>query len=100
MKYWSNFARNGWEFGYFETLNFDGSMLNLNWILGSAISRNPNSEGLVEWPSYGLNEEYLKLNLEQRKSEKLRNTYVDFWLKALPEKMKTIIEEEKTYPEL
>lgn len=24
MKYWSNFARNGWEFGYFETLNFDG----------------------------------------------------------------------------
>ncbi|KAM3828779.1 fatty acyl-CoA hydrolase precursor, medium chain-like [Vipera latastei] len=72
MKYWSNFARNG----------------------------NPNGEGLVEWPSYGLNEEYLKLNLEQRKSEKLRNTFVDFWLKALPEKMKTIIEEEKTYPEL
>ncbi|XP_058010808.1 fatty acyl-CoA hydrolase precursor, medium chain-like isoform X1 [Ahaetulla prasina] len=72
MKYWSNFARNG----------------------------NPNGEGLVEWPSYGLHEEYLELNLEQRKSEKLRNSYVDFWLKVLPEKMKMIIEEEKTHPEL
>uniref|UniRef100_A0A8C6VH43 Carboxylic ester hydrolase n=1 Tax=Naja naja TaxID=35670 RepID=A0A8C6VH43_NAJNA len=72
MKYWSNFARNG----------------------------NPNGEGLVEWPQYGLHEEYLELNLEQRKSEKLRNSYVDFWLKTLPEKMKTIIEEEKTHPEL
>ncbi|XP_013908703.1 PREDICTED: fatty acyl-CoA hydrolase precursor, medium chain-like [Thamnophis sirtalis] len=72
MKYWSNFARNG----------------------------DPNGEGLVEWPSYGLQEEYLELNLEQRKSEKLRNSYVDFWLKALPEKLKTIMEEEKTHPEL
>uniref|UniRef100_A0A670YMM5 Carboxylic ester hydrolase n=1 Tax=Pseudonaja textilis TaxID=8673 RepID=A0A670YMM5_PSETE len=72
MKYWSNFARNG----------------------------NPNGEGLVEWPQYGLHEEYLELNLEQRKSEKLRNSYVDFWLKTLPEKIKTIIEEEKTHPEL
>ncbi|XP_070808807.1 fatty acyl-CoA hydrolase precursor, medium chain-like isoform X1 [Pituophis catenifer annectens] len=72
MKYWSNFAHNG----------------------------NPNGEGLVEWPSYGLHEEYLELDLEQRKSKKLRNSHVDFWLKALPEKMKAIIEEENTHPEL
>lgn len=78
----------------------EGSMLKANWILGSAISRNPNGEGLVEWPSYGLHEEYLELDLEQRKSKKLRNSHVDFWLKALPEKMKTIIEEEKTHREL
>ncbi|XP_025028945.1 fatty acyl-CoA hydrolase precursor, medium chain isoform X2 [Python bivittatus] len=71
MKYWSNFARNG----------------------------NPNGQGLVEWPSYGPNEEYLELNLEQRKSEKLRNSYVDFWLKTLPEKMK-IIEGQKSHLEL
>uniref|UniRef100_A0A8C5S3W5 Carboxylesterase type B domain-containing protein n=1 Tax=Laticauda laticaudata TaxID=8630 RepID=A0A8C5S3W5_LATLA len=70
MKYWSNFAHNG----------------------------NPNGEGLVEWPQYGSQEEYLELNLEQRKSEKLRNGDVDFWLKTLPEKMKTITEEGKHYP--
>ncbi|XP_063169051.1 cocaine esterase isoform X1 [Candoia aspera] len=72
MKYWSNFARNG----------------------------NPNGKGLVEWPSYGLNEEYLELNLEQRKAEKLRSGYMDFWLKTLPEKMKKIIEEQKSHLEL
>uniref|UniRef100_A0A8C0EDV6 Carboxylic ester hydrolase n=1 Tax=Bubo bubo TaxID=30461 RepID=A0A8C0EDV6_BUBBB len=53
MKYWANFARNG----------------------------NPNGEGLVEWPSYNLNEEYLEINLKQKKARKLKERKVDFWRK-------------------
>ncbi|NXL99448.1 SASB hydrolase, partial [Tyrannus savana] len=58
MKYWANFARNG----------------------------NPNGEGLVEWPSYNLNEEYLQINLKQKKASKLKEEKVDFWRKLMLEK--------------
>uniref|UniRef100_A0A8B9SD34 Carboxylic ester hydrolase n=1 Tax=Apteryx owenii TaxID=8824 RepID=A0A8B9SD34_APTOW len=59
MKYWANFARNG----------------------------NPNGEGLVEWPSYNLNEEYLEINLKQKKARKLKEKKVDFWRKVVFEKI-------------
>ncbi|NWR85471.1 SASB hydrolase, partial [Furnarius figulus] len=58
MKYWANFARNG----------------------------NPNGEGLVEWPSYNLNEEYLQINLKQKKARKLKEEKMDFWRKLMLEK--------------
>ncbi|NXU48672.1 SASB hydrolase, partial [Turnix velox] len=58
MKYWANFARNG----------------------------NPNGEGLVEWPSYNLNEEYLEINLKQKKSRKLKEKKVNFWRKVMFDK--------------
>ncbi|NXQ84188.1 SASB hydrolase, partial [Nyctibius grandis] len=58
MKYWANFARNG----------------------------NPNGEGLVDWPSYNLNEEYLQINLNQKKARKLKEKKVDFWRKVMFEK--------------
>ncbi|NXA84695.1 SASB hydrolase, partial [Thryothorus ludovicianus] len=58
MKYWANFARNG----------------------------NPNGEGLVEWPSYNLNEEYLQINLQQKKDRKLKEKKVEFWKKLFLEK--------------
>ncbi|NXI13678.1 SASB hydrolase, partial [Irena cyanogastra] len=58
MKYWANFARNG----------------------------NPNGEGLVEWPSYNLNEEYLQINLQQKKDRKLKEKKVEFWKKLILEK--------------
>ncbi|KAH0619403.1 hypothetical protein JD844_000015 [Phrynosoma platyrhinos] len=72
MRYWGNFARNG----------------------------NPNGEGLVEWPRYGQKEEYLELNLRQRKAAKPKERRVDFWLKTLPEKMKKAAEEQKSHMEL
>ncbi|KFU96015.1 Fatty acyl-CoA hydrolase precursor, medium chain, partial [Chaetura pelagica] len=55
MKYWANFARNG----------------------------NPNGEGLADWPSYNLNEEYLQINLQQKKGRKLKEKKVDFWRKVI-----------------
>ncbi|NXX33434.1 SASB hydrolase, partial [Nicator chloris] len=58
MKYWANFARNG----------------------------NPSGEGLVEWPSYNLNEEYLQINLQQKKDRKLKEKKVEFWKKVMLEK--------------
>ncbi|XP_078243249.1 fatty acyl-CoA hydrolase precursor, medium chain [Pogona vitticeps] len=72
MKYWGNFAYNG----------------------------NPNGKGLVEWPRYDMNEEYLELNLVQKKARKLKNNKVDFWLKTLPEKMKKIIQEPQIHVDL
>ncbi|NXV46799.1 SASB hydrolase, partial [Uria aalge] len=58
MKYWANFARNG----------------------------NPNGEGLVEWPSYNLHEEYLQINLKQKKGRKLKEKKIDFWRKVMSDK--------------
>ncbi|KAM6058061.1 fatty acyl-CoA hydrolase precursor, medium chain-like isoform 1-T1 [Chlamydotis macqueenii] len=55
MKYWANFARNG----------------------------NPNGEGLVDWPSYNLKEEYLQINLNQKKARKFKEQKVDFWRKVM-----------------
>ncbi|KFP70040.1 Fatty acyl-CoA hydrolase precursor, medium chain, partial [Acanthisitta chloris] len=64
MKYWANFARNG----------------------------NPNGEGLVEWPSYNLHEEYLQINLKQKKDRKLKEKKVDFWRKLMLEKTNKRVE--------
>ncbi|NXO32877.1 SASB hydrolase, partial [Cisticola juncidis] len=58
MKYWANFARNG----------------------------NPNGAGLVEWPSYNRNEEYLQINLQQKKGRKLKEKKAEFWKKVMLEK--------------
>ncbi|NXB17940.1 SASB hydrolase, partial [Rhagologus leucostigma] len=60
MKYWANFAQNG----------------------------NPNGEGLVEWPSYNQNEEYLQISLQQMKDRKLKEKKVEFWKKVILEKKK------------
>nr|XP_005290004.2 cocaine esterase-like [Chrysemys picta bellii] len=71
MKYWANFARNG----------------------------NPNGKGLVEWPVYDMNEQYLELNLQQKKAKKLKGNRVEFWTKTLPEKIKKM-KEKKEHAEL
>ncbi|XP_053110824.1 fatty acyl-CoA hydrolase precursor, medium chain-like isoform X2 [Hemicordylus capensis] len=59
MKYWANFARNG----------------------------NPNSDGLVSWPTFGQQEQYLEINLQQKVAKKLKEKRVAFWTKSLPEKI-------------
>ncbi|NXD02732.1 SASB hydrolase, partial [Certhia brachydactyla] len=69
MKYWANFARNG----------------------------NPNGEGLVEWPSYNLNEEYLQINLQQKKDRKLKEKKVEFWKKVILEKTNNKSMQNKKY---
>ncbi|NXN09630.1 SASB hydrolase, partial [Indicator maculatus] len=70
MKYWANFARTG----------------------------NPNGEGLAEWPSYNLHEEYLQINLKQKKASKLKEKNVDFWKKVVFEK--TNDQKKKVHSEL
>ncbi|NWV00619.1 SASB hydrolase, partial [Upupa epops] len=72
MKYWANFARNG----------------------------NPNGEGLVEWPSYNQNEEYLEINLTQKKSRKLKEKKVDFWRKVFEKANSRGTESKKVNSEL
>ncbi|XP_042293689.1 cocaine esterase [Sceloporus undulatus] len=72
MRYWGNFARSG----------------------------NPNGEGLVKWPPFGQKEEYLQLDLEQRKAAKLKEREADFWLKTLPAKMKEVAEAQEPRVEL
>ncbi|XP_010291995.1 PREDICTED: liver carboxylesterase 1 [Phaethon lepturus] len=59
MRYWTNFARNG----------------------------NPNGEGLVHWPQYGLDERYLEINLMQKAAKKLKEHKMKFWTQLVKQMM-------------
>ncbi|KAG9460519.1 hypothetical protein GDO78_021301 [Eleutherodactylus coqui] len=59
MNYWANFARTG----------------------------NPNGEGLVFWPQYDHDEDYLQINLEHRAAKQLKAGKYDFWTEVLPQKL-------------
>uniref|UniRef100_A0A452HH20 Carboxylesterase type B domain-containing protein n=1 Tax=Gopherus agassizii TaxID=38772 RepID=A0A452HH20_9SAUR len=54
MKYWANFARKG----------------------------NPNGEGLVTWPVYNVDEQYLIIDIKQKAAKKLKENRVEFWTKT------------------
>uniref|UniRef100_A0A452GID9 Carboxylic ester hydrolase n=1 Tax=Gopherus agassizii TaxID=38772 RepID=A0A452GID9_9SAUR len=69
MKYWANFARKG----------------------------NPNGEGLMTWPVYNVDEQYLIIDIKQKAAKKLKENRVEFWTKTLPKKM---AEEKRKYKEL
>uniref|UniRef100_A0A8C4WSB8 Carboxylic ester hydrolase n=1 Tax=Gopherus evgoodei TaxID=1825980 RepID=A0A8C4WSB8_9SAUR len=56
MKYWANFARKG----------------------------NPNGEGLMTWPVYNVDEQYLIIDIKQKAAKKLKENRVEFWTKTLP----------------
>ncbi|XP_066438937.1 fatty acyl-CoA hydrolase precursor, medium chain-like [Eleutherodactylus coqui] len=59
MNYWANFARTG----------------------------NPNGEGLVFWPQYDHDEDYLQINLEHRAAKQLKARKYDFWTEVLPQRL-------------
>ncbi|XP_019361108.1 PREDICTED: fatty acyl-CoA hydrolase precursor, medium chain-like [Gavialis gangeticus] len=59
MKYWANFARCG----------------------------TPNGRGLVKWPAYGKNEQYLVIDLKQKVAKRLKEDKVAFWTNLLPVEM-------------
>ncbi|XP_036406856.1 fatty acyl-CoA hydrolase precursor, medium chain-like [Megalops cyprinoides] len=65
MAYWTNFARTG----------------------------SPNGAGLVEWPQYRDNEEYLGLGLVQQPGQRLKENRYIYLTQTLPEKVRALQEQ-------
>ncbi|XP_054026275.1 fatty acyl-CoA hydrolase precursor, medium chain-like [Dryobates pubescens] len=59
MRYWTNFAKNG----------------------------HPNGGDLVHWPQYGLDENYLEIDLVQKASKKLKEGKMEFWMQLTEQMM-------------
>ncbi|XP_068120957.1 pyrethroid hydrolase Ces2e-like isoform X3 [Hyperolius riggenbachi] len=72
MKYWANFARTG----------------------------DPNSPGLVHWPQYDKDEDYLQIDIHPRAAQILKGRKYEFWTKTIPEKMQKLSEEAQERSEL
>ncbi|XP_021488665.1 cocaine esterase-like [Meriones unguiculatus] len=62
MKYWANFARNG----------------------------NPNGDGLLDWPVFDQEEQYLQLDIQPAKDHALKDNRFQFWTKILPQKIQEL----------
>lgn len=51
--------------------------------------RSPNGDGLVHWPKYGAEEDYLIIDLkEQVSGQHLKKERFDFLTQTLPEKIR------------
>ncbi|XP_040838501.1 cocaine esterase-like isoform X1 [Ochotona curzoniae] len=72
MKYWANFAR----------------------------TRNPNGEGLPQWPVLDQKEQYLQLRVQPAVGQALKAHRRPFWDQMLPQKMQELMQAEQNHTEL
>ncbi|MBN3306461.1 SASB hydrolase, partial [Amia calva] len=72
MGYWANFARNG----------------------------TPNGRDLVHWPLYNQNEDYLGIDVQQKSAKGLKTNRVKFISETLPEKLKTLKEDDLKHSDM
>ena len=66
---------------------------------GWHIHRNPNSEGLPDWPVMDDDEQYLQLNIQPVVDQALKARRLQFWTETLPQKIQELKGSQDNYKE-
>ena len=66
---------------------------------GWHIHRNPNSEGLPNWPVMNDNEKYLQLDIQPAVGQALKARRLQFWTQTLPQKIQELKGSQDNYKE-